>query len=58
MAIYTVIATVEWIVGAILGFIPLLGGLVRAFVDAYAYLMIGCTLGLAVFKKAPELGFD
>jgi hypothetical protein len=31
---------------------------VRSFVDAYAYLAIGCTLGLAVFKKARELGWD
>jgi hypothetical protein len=58
MGIYTVIAAVEWALGALLGFIPLLGGFVRAFVDAYAYLMIGCTLGLAVFKKARELGFE
>ena len=29
-----------------------------AFVDVYAYLAIGCALGLAVFKKAPELGLD
>jgi hypothetical protein len=58
MGIYTVIAAVQWIVGALLGFIPLLGGLAASFVDAYAYLMIGCTLGLAVFKKAPELGLE
>ena len=58
MGIYTVIAAIQWIVGTVLGFIPLLGGLATAFVDAYAYLMIGCTLGLAVFKKAPELGLE
>jgi hypothetical protein len=58
MGIYTVIAVVQWIVGAILGFIPLVGGIATSFVDAYAYLMIGCTLGLAVFKKAPELGLE
>lgn len=58
MGIYTVIAAAEWLIGAILGFIPFLGGFVRAFVDAYAYLMIGCVLGLAVFKKAPELGLE
>jgi hypothetical protein len=58
MGIYTVIAAAEWLIGAVLGFIPFLGGFVRAFVDAYAYLMIGCVLGLAVFKKAPELGLE
>jgi hypothetical protein len=58
MGIYTVIAAVGWVLALILGFIPFLGGLVTAFIDAYAYLMIGCTLGLAVFKKAPELGLE
>ena len=58
MGIYTVIALAEWILSLILSFIPILGGIVTAFVDAYAYLMIGCTLGLAVFKKAPELGLE
>jgi len=33
-------------------------GIVASFVDAYVYLAIGCTLGLAVFKKAPELGWE
>jgi hypothetical protein len=27
-------------------------------VQAYTYLAVGCLLGLAVFKKAPELGLD
>jgi hypothetical protein len=58
MGIYTVVAAVEWTLGFILGYIPVLGGMARAFVDAYAYLVIGCTLGLAVFKKAPELGLE
>jgi hypothetical protein len=58
MGIYTVIALAEWVITAILSLIPILGGIVAAFVDAYAYLMIGCTLGLAVFKKAPELGLE
>lgn len=58
MAIYTVVAAVQWVTGVALGFIPLAGGLARSFVDAYAYLVIGCTLGLAVFKKAPELGLE
>ena len=32
-----------------------LGTFLGAFVDAYAFLAIGCTLGLAAFKRAPEL---
>lgn len=58
MGIYTVVAFTQWVLGAILSYIPILGGLIRSFVDAYAYLMIGCALGLAVFKKAPELGLE
>jgi hypothetical protein len=58
MLIYTVLAFGQWVLGFLLSFIPILGGIVAAFVDAYAYLAIGCTLGLAVFKKAPELGWD
>jgi hypothetical protein len=58
MAIYTAIVVVQWILGFAFGLIPLLGGFVKAFVDSYAYLMIGCTLGLAVFKKARELGME
>ena len=33
------------------------GSLAAAFVNAYAALAIGCTLGLAVFKRATELGW-
>lgn len=58
MGIYTVIALAQWFLSAILSFIPVLGLIVRPFVDAYAYLMIGCTLGIAVFKKAVELGLE
>ena len=58
MLIYTVLAFGQWVLNFVLSFIPILGGIVASFVDAYAYLAIGCTLGLAVFKKAPELGWD
>jgi hypothetical protein len=58
LGIYCALAGVQWLVGWPLGLIPIAGTLVRGFVDAYAYLAIGCTLGLAVFKKAPELGWD
>jgi hypothetical protein len=58
MLIYAVLAFGQWVLNFLLSFIPFLGGVVASFVDAYVYLAIGCTLGLAVFKKAPELGFD
>lgn len=58
MLIYTVLVFGAWVVGFLLSFIPILGGILASFVDAYVYLCIGCTLGLAVFKKAPELGWD
>jgi hypothetical protein len=41
-----------------LGLIPLAGRFLAAFVQCYTYLAIGCLLGLAVFKKAPELDLD
>jgi hypothetical protein len=58
MLIYTVLAFGQWVLNFVLSWIPILGGILASFVDAYAYLAIGCTLGLAVFKKAPELGWD
>ena len=58
MLIYAVVAFGQWVVTFLLSFIPFLGVVLSWFVHAYAYLAIGCTLGLAVFKKAPELGWD
>jgi hypothetical protein len=58
MGLYTVIAVFQGVTAFLLGWIPVVGSLVAAFVNAYAYLTIGCTLGLAVFKKSRELGFD
>jgi hypothetical protein len=58
LLIYSFFAGAQWLLGVALSFIPIAGGIVRSFVDAYAYLAIGCTLGLAVFKKARELGWD
>lgn len=49
---------VETVLVAGLGLIPLAGRFLAAFVQSYTYLAIGCLLGLAVFKKAPELGLD
>lgn len=58
MGVYTLIALVETVLVAGLGMIPLAGRFLAAFVQSYTYLAIGCLLGLAVFKKATELGLD
>jgi hypothetical protein len=58
MGIYTVLVLLQWALGAGFSVIPMVGALGKCFVDAYASLAIGCTLGLAIFKKAPELGMD
>jgi len=58
MAIYGALAVGQWLVDWPLGFIPILGSILAGFVDSYANLCIGCALGLAVFKKARELGLE
>ena len=58
MAIYSLIALVEIVLVTMLGMIPIAGRFLAAFVQSYTYLAIGCLLGFAVFKKAPELGLD
>lgn len=58
MAVYTGIVLVAGLLGLVLSLIPIGGRLLTAFVDSYAYLAIGCLLGFAVFKKAPELDLD
>lgn len=58
MFIYSGFAAVRWALGSALGYVPLAGGVVMSFVDAYFYLAVGCLLGLAVFKRANELGWD
>jgi hypothetical protein len=58
LAIYAAIVFVQLLVGWGLRHIPLAGGLAASFLDAYAALAIGCTLGMAVFKKAAVLGWD
>jgi hypothetical protein len=58
MGVFTGIAVVETMLVGALGFIPLAGRFLAAFVQSYTYLASGCLLGLAVFKKAPELGLD
>lgn len=58
MAIYTVVTIVQVLLGGPIGLVPIAGTFLRAFVDAYALLAIGCALGFAVFKKARELDLD
>jgi len=58
MGAYTAIAIGQSVVGMVLAFVPFVGGVLTAFVQSYAFLAIGCLLGLAVFKKARELGVD
>jgi hypothetical protein len=58
MLVYAAVAVGETLVGVALRLVPLAGGFLQAFVQSYSYLAIGCLLGLAVFKKAPELGLD
>ena len=58
MLICTVLAFGQWFLNFVLSWVPILGVIVGWFVNAYVYLAIGCTLGLAVFKKAPELGWE
>jgi hypothetical protein len=58
MGVYTLIVLVETFAVGALNLVPLAGRFLSAFVQSYTYLAIGCLLGLAVFKKAPELGLD
>ena len=58
MLIYSGFVAVRWALGSALGYVPVAGGIAVSFVDAYFYLAVGCLLGLAVFKRAPELGWD
>jgi len=57
LAIYLAIVVAQTVAAYVLGLIPFVGSLAAAFVNAYAALAIGCTLGLAVFKRATELGW-
>jgi hypothetical protein len=58
LALYLVVVAAQFVLGFVLGRVPIAGGLAMGFVNAYAALAIGCTLGLAVFKKGAELGWD
>jgi hypothetical protein len=46
------------IVRAVVGLHPVTGFLLGPVVECYQWLAVGCLLGLAIFKRAVELGFD
>lgn len=58
LLIYTGLTVTELGVGKIFGVMPIIGDIGMAFVKAYIAIAVGCALGLAVYKKAPELGWD
>ena len=58
LLIYTGLTIAELGVGKLFEFLPIVGAIGMAFVKAYIAIAIGCALGLAVYKKAPELGWD
>lgn len=58
LLIYTGLTMTELGIGKIFGMIPIVGDIGMAFVKAYIAIAVGCALGLAVYKKAPELGWD
>ena len=55
LIIFTAIAVAEQLIGYVLGLMAPLKFLFGPLVKTYSALAIGCTLGLAVFKRAPEL---
>ncbi len=56
--LYTILATLQALLGRLLDVVPIAGSLVGSFLAAYVSLTTGCALGLAVFKKAKELDLD
>ncbi len=56
--IYVLIALVAGAISFVLSLIPYAGSFVKAFVDAYAYLMVGCLIGLGIEKRAKELDLE
>jgi len=58
LGIYVVITIAQTLIGLPLNMIPIAGGLVMGFINVYGFLVTGCTLGLAVAKKASDLGLE
>ena len=55
LIIFVTIGAVSLLVSYVLGLVAPLGLILGPFVKTYAALAIGCTLGLAVFKRAAQL---
>jgi hypothetical protein len=58
LLIHTGLTVTELGIGKIFGLMPVIGDIGMAFVKAYIAIAVGCALGLAVYKKAPALGWD
>lgn len=58
MGIYVLFTLGQLLIGLPLGLIPIAGTLMKAVINCYVTLVVGCTLGFAVMKKAPELGLE
>jgi hypothetical protein len=58
MIIYSVISLVQLLAPLPFRGIPIVGGIIKALIDCYVALVVGCLLGLALQKKALELGLE
>lgn len=56
--LFLVLEVIRFLLALALGWIPLLGPFLGGVVDTYFLLAEGCLLGLALFKRAPELGLE
>lgn len=56
LAIFIPLVLVQGFLGGVVQEVPGIGWLLKASVDAYFWLCIGCTLGFGLFKHAEELG--
>jgi hypothetical protein len=57
LAAWFFLIAVQWVVGTVLGWIPLLGGLLASLVSAYAVVIEAHVLGWTLYMNAPQLGW-
>jgi len=57
LAAWFFIIAVQWVVGSVLGWIPILGGLLGSLIWAYASVILAHILGWTLYMNAPELGW-
>ena len=57
LAAWFFLFAVQWVVGSVLGWIPILGGLLGSLIWAYAGVIQAHTLGWTLYMNAPELGW-